>query len=412
MTPSETVRYVTIPYIRTGVIAASILGWARALGETIAVLIISGNALGVYPHSIFDSFTTMAATIAALLDSALTDSTHMAPARPGRGGPGPAGVHPAHQLRPAACWPGASPTPACRSEGGCEPWLQPVVSAGVSRRRKLKDWAFWAAGGVAFVLIAAPAISIIVSVFHQALPALGWSLFTQRTNGVGLQNAILGSLLLLAGVADHRRHDRDLGRRVPGRVRHRPEREGPPLLLRGARRHALDRDRLHRLRHSGGRVPLGLLPARRHLIALSVLVTPYIVKTTEVALRQLPSALREGAAGLGMPRTSTLGRVLIPAALPAIMSGFIVALAISTGELAPLLFTAGFTDQNPSLKLFHQQVPYLTNVIYTDLSLPGNRAHATAAAAGMLSLVILIILIIIARVIAAFSRRKTARMTV
>jgi phosphate transport system permease protein len=78
LTPSETVRYVTIPYVRTGIIAAAILGWARALGETIAVLIISGNALNIYPHSIFDPFSTMAATIAALLDGALTDSTGMA----------------------------------------------------------------------------------------------------------------------------------------------------------------------------------------------------------------------------------------------------------------------------------------------------------------------------------------------
>jgi phosphate transport system permease protein len=44
LTSSEMVRAVTLPYIRTGVIAATILGWGRALGETIAVLIISGNA--------------------------------------------------------------------------------------------------------------------------------------------------------------------------------------------------------------------------------------------------------------------------------------------------------------------------------------------------------------------------------
>ncbi|MBV9660025.1 MAG: phosphate ABC transporter permease subunit PstC [Acidimicrobiales bacterium] len=78
LTPSETVRYVTIPYVRTGIIAAAVLGWARALGETIAVLIISGNALNIYPHSIFAPFSTMAATIAAFLDSALTDPTGMA----------------------------------------------------------------------------------------------------------------------------------------------------------------------------------------------------------------------------------------------------------------------------------------------------------------------------------------------
>ena len=91
------------------------------------------------------------------------------------------------------------------------------------------------------------------------------------------------------------------------------------------------------------------------------------------------------------------------------VSGLIVALAISTGELAPLLFTAGFTDHNPTFQLFHQQVPYLTSVTYTDLSLPGARAHATAAAAGLMSLVILIILIAAGRIVAGRARRNTAR---
>lgn len=78
LTGSESVRVVTIPFIRTGIVAAAVLGLARALGETIAVLIISGNALNTYPHSIFAPFATMASTIAALLDSALTDPTGMA----------------------------------------------------------------------------------------------------------------------------------------------------------------------------------------------------------------------------------------------------------------------------------------------------------------------------------------------
>lgn len=78
LTPSETTRVVSIPFIRTGIIAATVLGLARALGETIAILIISGNALNTYPHSIFDPFSTMAGTIAAILDGALTDSTGMA----------------------------------------------------------------------------------------------------------------------------------------------------------------------------------------------------------------------------------------------------------------------------------------------------------------------------------------------
>ncbi|HTW19339.1 MAG TPA: phosphate ABC transporter permease subunit PstC [Mycobacteriales bacterium] len=78
LTHSETIRTVTLPFIRTGLIAASILGLARALGETIAVLIISGNALNTYPRNIFAPFSSMASTIAAILDGALTDSTKMA----------------------------------------------------------------------------------------------------------------------------------------------------------------------------------------------------------------------------------------------------------------------------------------------------------------------------------------------
>lgn len=78
LTPSESVRLVTLPFVRTGIVAASLLGWARALGETIAVLLISGNFLNAYPKSVFAPFSTMASTIAALLDSGLTDATGMA----------------------------------------------------------------------------------------------------------------------------------------------------------------------------------------------------------------------------------------------------------------------------------------------------------------------------------------------
>ncbi|HWE54516.1 MAG TPA: phosphate ABC transporter permease subunit PstC [Acidimicrobiales bacterium] len=76
LTSAESVRFVTIPYVRSGVVAASLLGWARALGETIAVLIISGDGAGV-PHSIFGNFYTMAAEIAGDLDAALTDPSLM-----------------------------------------------------------------------------------------------------------------------------------------------------------------------------------------------------------------------------------------------------------------------------------------------------------------------------------------------
>ncbi len=78
MTPYETVKVVTLPYVRRGILAAAILGWARALGETMAVLMISGNLLDRLPENIYGSFSTIAASIVDLLDSALTDATGMA----------------------------------------------------------------------------------------------------------------------------------------------------------------------------------------------------------------------------------------------------------------------------------------------------------------------------------------------
>jgi phosphate transport system permease protein len=78
MTYYETVRVVTIPFIRNGIVAASLLGWARALGETMAVLMVSGNALNIYPYNLYAPTATIAATIAATLDGALTDATGMA----------------------------------------------------------------------------------------------------------------------------------------------------------------------------------------------------------------------------------------------------------------------------------------------------------------------------------------------
>jgi phosphate transport system permease protein len=77
MTRYEAVRVVTLPYVRRGIVAAAVLGWARALGETMAVLLISGNLLGRLPENIYGPFSTIAATIVDLLDSALTDSTRM-----------------------------------------------------------------------------------------------------------------------------------------------------------------------------------------------------------------------------------------------------------------------------------------------------------------------------------------------
>jgi phosphate transport system permease protein len=74
----EVMRRILLPGQRPVLIGATILALGRALGETMAVLMVSGNALNVLPHNIYDPISTMAAFIASQLDSALQDPTGMA----------------------------------------------------------------------------------------------------------------------------------------------------------------------------------------------------------------------------------------------------------------------------------------------------------------------------------------------
>lgn len=78
MTKWEMVRAVTLPFATTGVWGAVILALGRALGETMAVLMVSGNAANTMPSNIYSPISTMASTIVAQLDSAMSDSTGMA----------------------------------------------------------------------------------------------------------------------------------------------------------------------------------------------------------------------------------------------------------------------------------------------------------------------------------------------
>ena len=78
MTDWEITRSVTIPWTSAGIVGATVLGLARALGETMAVAMVSGSVLGTLPTNVYATFTTIAATIVSQLDSALTDATGLA----------------------------------------------------------------------------------------------------------------------------------------------------------------------------------------------------------------------------------------------------------------------------------------------------------------------------------------------
>jgi len=136
--------------------------------------------------------------------------------------------------------------------------------------------------------------------------------------------------------------------------------------------------------------------------ALAVLTLPTILLTTEQALLGVPKALREASYGLGATKFQTIVRVVLPEALPAIMTGIMLAVARAAGETAPVLFTAAFS--NYWLKSLMQPAASLSVLIYNFSTLPYNYQIQMAWTASLVLVALVTITNITAQVV--FSRRK------
>ena len=79
-------------------------------------------------------------------------------------------------------------------------------------------------------------------------------------------------------------------------------------------------------------------------VALALLMLPIVLLTAEDAIKSVPAKMREAAIGMGATPTQVVCRVLLPTALPGILTGVMLAVARAAGETAPLLFTALFSD--------------------------------------------------------------------
>jgi phosphate transport system permease protein len=151
----------------------------------------------------------------------------------------------------------------------------------------------------------------------------------------------------------------------------------------------------------------GLLPA---VLVLSVMAIPYVAKATESSLAQVPTSYREGAEALGLPRWWTMRKIVLKSAVPGVVTGMLIAIAITIGETAPLVYTANFSDSNPSfVHLTHQPVPFLPYVVYffSFLAQPVEHANILSADAALILLVFVLLLILLGRVIVAWSRRHS-----
>src|SRR5206468_9520009 len=126
---------------------------------------------------------------------------------------------------------------------------------------------------------------------------------------------------------------------------------------------------------------VAVLPFRRFSaaaggLALGIMMLPIIVRTSEELLNLVPGTLRDGALALGATRARAVFTVILPAALPGILTGVLVAVARVAGETAPLLFTA-FNNHFWSTRL-EQPIASLTVQIYSYAISPYDDWHRQA----------------------------------
>ncbi len=267
-----------------------------------------------------------------------------------------------------------------------------------ARRRKIVSAIAEALCAVAVILALLPLAMILFYVIKQGFTSLNWAFFTHMPKpvgepGGGMANAIVGTLILIGLAATfavpigcicgiHLAEYPDS--RFASVVRFAADvLNGVPSIVVGIFAYGLVVYPVKRFSALAGGVALGML------------MIPVVVRTTEELLRLVPSGLREGALALGATRARAVLTVIVPAALPGILTGILVATARVAGETAPLLFTA--LNNSYFSTNIAQPIASLTVQVYTYANSPYDDWHRQAWAGAFLLVMIILTLSIIAR---------------
>lgn len=141
--------------------------------------------------------------------------------------------------------------------------------------------------------------------------------------------------------------------------------------------------------------PLKTFSALSGGIALSIMMLPVIIKTTEETLKLIPYHLKEASLALGVPYHRTILKVILPSGISGILTGILLSVARITGETAPLLFTA-FGNQFMNMNIFKpiDSLPY--RIFYYAMS-PYPEWHSFAWGASFILVVLTLALNLFAR---------------
>jgi phosphate transport system permease protein len=142
-------------------------------------------------------------------------------------------------------------------------------------------------------------------------------------------------------------------------------------------------------------------------LALVLLMLPVVVRNTEEMLKLVPDELREASYALGIPKWKTIARIVVPTALPGIISGILLALARVIGETAPVLVLVGYA-RSINYDPFDGNMASLPLLIYTELINPEEAGRARVWGAALTLILIVAALYIAAAVVIRFLTRNRA----
>ncbi len=268
------------------------------------------------------------------------------------------------------------------------------------KRRKVGGWIGWTVAWLAAALVLFSLADMVYTILWNGIKSFRFSMLFTITSGNagGLENAILGTFYLIAlsiiiaaplGILGGIYASEFASPRVAGVIRFLTEvLSGVPSIVIGYFGYLF-----MVLRWGWG------FSALAGGIALTIIMLPYILRTTEASLIQVPLAQREAAWGLGMTRFQAVSKVIWRPAAGGIATGVLLAIAIGLGETAPLLYTAGWSSYNPSLALTHQQIGYLTYIVWTYIDMPYSESHALAYSAAFVLLVVILFIHLVVRAI-------------
>jgi phosphate transport system permease protein len=248
---------------------------------------------------------------------------------------------------------------------------------------------------------------ILFFVITRGIEALNWDFFTQLPKpvgeaGGGMANAIVGTLMLSGlggllaipiGIVSGVYMSEYAGTKLASAVRFAADTlNGVPSIVIGVFVYGIVVLQMRQFSMLAGSIALGIM------------MIPIIARTTEELLRLVPQTLREGALALGATRARATFTVVLPAALPGIITGVILALARIAGETAPLLFTSfnnRFWNTNPL-----QPTAALTVQIFTYATSPYEDWHRQAWAGAL----VLVSIVLTCSILARTATRRLERM--